>query len=171
MTYYSFFKDTDSDGSVVYLFSTKDNTIYTIVFDATLYLNYLNDFPQLLQNSFGIGIYADPKPLIKDPRVSKTIIEIIFDFFSTENKESIVLYHCDYIDGKQHIRNRIFEFWHNKGNTENRIFRYNLEVYIPEVNTNHYIGFVCLTDNHSKDDFINEFATFSVELISYDSPK
>ena len=171
MIYYSYFKDTSSDGSIAYLFSTEDNIIYTIFFDAIMYTTYLDHFPNLLQNGFGIGISAEPKPLIKDSKVSKTIIEIIFDFFSNENKESIILYHCDYIDGKQHLRNRIFEGWHNMANIENRIFRYSLNVDIPDANIIHYIGFLCIKNNEFKEDAINEFAEFSVDLVSTGSQK
>ena len=87
MIYYSYINDTTNDGSVAYLFLTEDNIVYTISFDATMYIHHLDNYPNLLQNSFGIGIFAEPKPLIKDPKVSKTIIEIILDFFSNENKE------------------------------------------------------------------------------------
>ena len=171
MIYYSYFKDTSSDGSIAYLFSTEDNIIYTISFDAIMYTTYLDHFPNLLQNGFGIGISAELKPSKKDFKVSKTIIEIIFDFISNENKDSIILYHCDYIDGEQRLRNRIFEGWHNIANVENRIFRYSLKVDIPDANIIHYIGFLCINNNKFKEDAINEFAEFSVDLVSSSSQK
>ena len=168
---YDYFQETDSDGSVGYVFVTKHNIIYTIAFDFTLYQRYLDNSPVLLGNSYGLGIYPEPSPSIQDSDVSITIIDIIRDFFFIAAKTSFILYHCDYKDGKQHLRDRIFRSWHKLANKDGAIFRYNLEVEIRDENNQgvkHYIGFICRDDNETRIEAEQEFTTFSVEFIAVD---
>jgi hypothetical protein len=46
-----------------------------------------------------------------DSRVSRTISEIINDFF--KNRENVLLYVCSNADGKQEKRHSIFNRWYN----------------------------------------------------------
>lgn len=168
---YGYFQETDSEGSVAYVFITKHNIIYTIAFDFTLYQRYLDNSPVLLGNSYGLGIYPDPAPTVKDSAVSTTITRIIKDFFTNIDRTAFILYHCDYKDGKQHIRHRSFSGWHDAANLDGAYFKYNLELSIcdeTDEEVKHYIGFMCRSDNQDKDEAEKEFKSFSVEFVLLD---
>jgi hypothetical protein len=166
---YDYFKEETEDGSIVYLFSTESDTFYTVSFDINLYANHLDRFPYLLEHGYGLGIYPNQdnsKPSIK---TSITIKAILADFFSTHQKDAFLLYHCDYTDGKQEYRNRLFEKWHSECKDDEKTYKYSLEV---EINVSedefvtHYIGFISKDDNENKDRAIEEFEQFSVDLIN-----
>ena len=54
-------------------------------------------------------INGNNKKSPRDPKVRETIIAIVENFFM-ENQE-VMLYICETGDGKQSMRNRLFEYW------------------------------------------------------------
>ena len=50
-------------------------------------------------------------PSLRDVKLRDTI-QLIFECFF-ENKNRVAVYICDSMDGKQHIRNRLFRMWFN----------------------------------------------------------
>ena len=155
------------DGSLAYVFSSDAAHIYTITFDISLYAGHLERFPFLLKDGFGLGLFPNETAVKKDENIAETVMDIIFDFLSN-NPTSFLLYHCDYNDGKQKIRNRLFDIWHAKSNHVGAIYKYSLEVEIKMPDNQivtHYIGFLCQKDNSNKANAIDEFEQFSVDLV------
>lgn len=64
-----------------------------------------------------IGVYQfyiqnkTKTPSLKDVKLKETIIAVFEHFF--EEKNRVAVYICDSMDGKQHIRNRLFQMWFN----------------------------------------------------------
>lgn len=167
MDCYDYFKEQTDDGSVVYLFEAGEGVFYTITFDINLYANHLDRFPYLLQNGYGLSIYPQNGKK-SSPKTAVTIKAILADFLEAEDKEAFLLYHCDYKDGKQEARNKLFQSWYAQESKEkNEYYKYSLEVEIDMINevVTHYIGFISKIENKGKEKAIEEFEQFSVDLV------
>jgi Family of unknown function (DUF6169) len=165
---YDYFKEETDDGSIVYLFGTDSDIFYQISFDINLYSNHLDRFPFLLQHGYGLGIYPSGSAK-SSPKVSNTIKAILSEFFSNQDPEAFLLYHCEHNDGKQAARNRLFDKWHNESKDEEKTYKYSLEVEInisPEATVKHYIGFISKSENSNNETAIEEFEQFSVDLLN-----
>lgn len=66
--------------------------------------------PDELVYQFAI-VNINNKKSPSDPKVRKTIIAIVEDFFLQNNE--VMLYICETGDGKQSMRNRLFQYWIN----------------------------------------------------------
>ena len=93
--------------------------------------------------------------------------------FLEEEPTAFLLYHCDFEDGKQALRNRLFDIWHAKSNHKGSIYKYGLEVEM-KVSADraamHYIGFLCKAENPNIENAI-KFEQFSVDLVLDGSQK
>ncbi len=168
MDCYNYFKEETDDGSIVYLFGTDGGVFYQVAFDINLYANHLDRFPFLLEHGYGLGIYPSQGDMKPSHKTSYTVKAILSDFFN-QDPVAFLLYHCEHNDGKQAIRNRLFDKWHNEAKEEEKTYKYSLEV---EININedevvkHYIGFISKDNNVNKDKAIEEFEQFSADLIN-----
>lgn len=172
---YDFIKEELEDGTIGYLFLTDNNIIYTVSFNISIYADYLNDYPCLLQNGYGLGFFPEyvtgkPDKCIHDPGISSTIEEITHDFMSSYDDNVFILFHCDSIDGKQAFRHKLFDKWYNTSRYKNEMFKHGLEV---EIKTEggesilHYIGFITKSRNKNIVLAIEELERFSVQLINH----
>lgn len=97
------------EGFVV--FSTEYDVSLTVGFCPTDLLTSDEAYEFVILN-------AEHKPSPRDPKVKDTIAAIVDAFFCSNN--NTVLYICETGDGKQALRNRLFQDWfsgyNNKGN-------------------------------------------------------
>ena len=152
---------------------TNNNIIYNISFDVSLYSNYLDSYPCLLQNGYGLGFFPDnieAKSKKKfDPLVSSTIESITVDFISSFGHDVFILYHCESNDGKQASRAKLFEKWYSNSAYIDKMFKHGLEVEIMTKDDGpiyHYIGFITQQTNKNIGNAIIELESFSVDLVN-----
>lgn len=91
-----------------------------------------------------------------DPKVRETIIAIIENFFM-ENQE-VMLYICETGDGKQSMRNRLFEYWFNHYRKHWNIMFLTASI-TDENGILNYAGIVLRNDHPRLKEIVNEFTT------------
>lgn len=171
MEYYSFSVDESSDGEHHYTFLSKD-CVYTVVFNPSQYIKYIETFPALLD--FGIGLsffqfrHDETSKKRKDPKVGNTICKILIQYLESQEVDSILLYHCDHTDGKQKGRSKLFSGWHEAFDKDNAIVKH--EVCVVEEGKageikEYFIGYLALSNNPRLKDASLEFDKFSATLI------
>lgn len=126
-----------------------------------------------MQNGYGFGFFVDEgeKGTVKkfDERIGDTIIDIAFDFISSQPDNTFLLYHCESNDGKQVHRHKLFDRWFNKCPHQDKICKQGLEV---KINTdygdivNHYVGFITQAKNKDIDKATTELEQFSVDIVN-----
>ena len=170
---YNYIKE-ELEDSYAYLFSTPLNRIYTVSFDASIYADFLESYPSLLKEGYGLSFHFDSygieaTKVTFDKGVAVTIHEIINDFLESKGKDTFILYHCQSSDGRQAVRASLFNKWFNKSTLNGDLFKSGLEV---EINISehekeyHYIGFICKANNRYKENAIIELEQFSVALVN-----
>jgi hypothetical protein len=103
---YNYIKE-ELEDSYAYLFSTPLNRIYTVSFDASIYADFLESYPSLLKEGYGLSFHFDSygieaTKVTFDKGVAVTIHEIINDFL--ESKGKTLLYYITVnhqMEGKQ----------------------------------------------------------------------
>lgn len=85
-----------------YLFETRHGVQYAVGFLDSFMIETDEAYEFILTNT-------NSKASPRDAKVRDTIISIMTEFFRVNN--STVLYICDTIDGKQEMRNRLFNYW------------------------------------------------------------
>ena len=168
VAYYSFSREQDTDDSYIYTFVTDSNSIYIVNFDVSGYKEYLEEHPLLLEHGYTLGIFRNSKSNA-DPRVRSTVFKIIIDHFAIRGKESVILYHCDIYDGKQRIRNALFDKWHKECESAKHFVKETLEVEIFDKDgcpVSFYIGFVTANNNPNLEKLRAEFEMFSVTMVA-----
>lgn len=114
-SYYSYVKEENDDDSIFYTFSTQNNLLYTVYFDAYEYQNKLENYPTLLQNGWAFGFkkkdFAPSTKKSQDEFIFPTIFQIMNDFISEYGNDAVLLYHCDSKDEKHPVRDRLFGKW------------------------------------------------------------
>lgn len=90
----------------------------------------------------------------RDPKVRETIIAIIENFFM-ENQE-VMLYICETGDGRQSMRNRLFEYWFNHYKKHWNIMFLTASV-TDENGVLNYAGIVLRNDHPRLKEIVNEF--------------
>ena len=98
----------------------------------------------------------------RDPKVRETIISIIEDFF-VENQE-VMLYVCETGDGKQSMRNRLFEYWFNHYRKNWNIMFLSSSV-TDENGIVNYAGIILRNDHPRLKEIVKEF-TDAVTLLN-----
>ncbi len=170
---YNYIKE-ELEDSYAYLFQTDLNKIYTVSFDSSIYAEFLEAYPSLLQEGYGLSFdfesYGLELPKNRfDERVGVTIHAIIAEFLENKGKNTFILYHCQSMDGKQAMRAKLFDKWFSASIFNCDMFKNGLEVEINISDTEkeyHYIGFICNTRNKYKDNAIGELEKFSVDLVN-----
>ncbi len=86
------------------LFTTDNGIRYIVSFDS--------DDASLSMLSYQLIIVnVDQLPSPRDRKLRDTIVAIVEGFFSTNNE--VMLYICETGDGKQAMRNRLFQYWYS----------------------------------------------------------
>ena len=107
-------------------------------------------------------INGNNKKSPRDPKVRETIISIIEDFF-VENQE-VMLYVCETGDGKQSMRNRLFEYWFNHYRKNWNIMFLSSSV-TDENGIVNYAGIILRNDHPRLKEIVKEF-TDAVTLLN-----
>lgn len=161
----------EEDEGVHYTFATLSNIAFAVSFTPDGYEEYLENFPALLEKGYCFSFFSkqwNQDCDKNDERVFSTLYSIIKDFMSDDiEKTSVLLYHCDGSDGKEEIRNRLFDRWERKV-SETDLFRHTTSVEIrkddKEVRT-YYMGFITFCDNPHIDALKREFEEFCYYLV------
>ncbi len=164
--FYSYYLEDDGE-ELYYIFTSKDAS-YTVYFRPREYIEYVEKFPYLLQNTFGFGFFKFPHIVNAkseiDNKVRNTIVKIIEDFFSNNSSDVILLYHFDYKDGKQSKRNRIFKKWYEFADSKNKFIKFDIPLIMPDGHSENYIGYLCLSNNPNLKLAHTEFESFALSF-------
>ncbi len=133
-----------------FVFSTDFNVAYVLSFE--------KDFIIQTQESYQLSLTnANRRPSPSDPKLKQTIIEIIYEYFRSNNYG--LVYICETGDNKQQARNRIFQHWFNSSKErENYVFLQG-EFKDEEGNEN-YGAVIIRKDNPNLNKVIEEFNEF-----------
>lgn len=138
-----------------FAFKTDYNVEYVVCFelDDILLKNETYQFSIINRNS-------KKSPL--DNKLRKTIITIIYEFFSCNN--TTILYICETGDGKQGMRSRLFESWYNNSQhkADFAVFSANITDSDGIVN---YAAIILRTDNPHFSEVVQEFSN-TIRLLS-----
>jgi hypothetical protein len=101
---------------------------------------------------------------IQDQKIGETISKIVFDFIDEHGNEVVLLYHCDFADGKQKGRDKIFKAWYENSSIKEGMVRKRIE--IREIKENgesidYYMGYITSDLNPLKEDVESEFSLFA----------
>ena len=110
-TPYKVFKVT-SDSEPFYEFTTKNNTVYDVVFIS--YEDYFPDIEVCKGRVFMLNFDIKKEVVEKrvyDGNIENTVAGIITSFF--KSVENVILFVCDSIDSKQRHRKITFNRWYN----------------------------------------------------------
>lgn len=102
-----------------------------------------------------------------DPKVENTLVEIIKHYLRRHNRESVLIYHCDTTDNRQHCRDRLFENWFSKFNHNDEFYKDRVMVELPQENgiaREYYLGFITNNSNPNIKLVKEEFSRFSYIL-------
>ncbi len=96
------YKATHAATEGFYEFTTDYGVIYSVGFMADDSIISQNAYQFIITN-------ANNRPSPKDEKVKEAIIVMIDEFFNTD--KNVLLYICETGDGKQAMRNRLFQYW------------------------------------------------------------
>lgn len=107
-------------------------------------------------------VNVDNLPSPRDQKLRKTIVAIVEGFFSSNNE--VMLYICETGDGKQAMRNRLFQYWYSH---YGRKFEFTfLSVSVKdEEGVMNYATLVMRNDNPRYSDVLTDFGQ-SVQLLN-----
>lgn len=100
------------------------------------------------------------KRATKDMKVKETVVTIIEAFF--EYNEYALLYICDTSDGKQQLRNRLFEMWYNTFSYKKEYTRLSASIMVEDVSF--YASVIIKNSNKNFALVSSEFNRFVVEI-------
>ena len=108
-------------------------------------------------------ICLDSEHPAKDPQVKDTVIAILEEFF--KNDLVSLVYICDTHDGRQAIRQRLFESWYHQYQCASHFEFVSKTLTVDQIN--YYMSFLCRKDNplleDRKDALENLYANLSVK--------
>lgn len=145
------------DGSV---FFTTDNSLHYIV-------SFDPDDVSLSHICYQLVIVnVDNLPSPRDIKLRDTIIAIVEGFFASNNE--VMLYICETGDGKQAMRNRLFQYWYSCYERKQNFTFLSASIKDEEGVIN-YATLIIRNDNPNYTDVVNEFA-LSIKVLN-DKPK
>lgn len=145
------------DGSV---FFTTDNSLHYIV-------SFDPDDVSLSHICYQLVIVnVDNLPSPRDIKLRDTIIAIVEGFFASNNE--VMLYICETGDGKQAMRNRLFQYWYSRYERKQNFTFLSASIKDEEGVIN-YATLIIRNDNPDYTDVVNEFA-LSIKVLN-DKPK
>lgn len=95
-----------------------------------------------------------------DRKLRATILLIFENFF--ENKNRVAVYICDSMDGKQHIRNRLFQMWFNSYSRKENYTLKTLTVDFDGIS--YYSALLIRKDNEDYDLYLHLYQRFIEQL-------
>jgi len=92
----------------------------------------------------------------------------VLDFLTQQGAETVLLYHCYANDGRQTVRNKLFDNWAKISGDRKHILKHSVEVAIDnnDGKQNMYLGFLTLLENPLINDLEEEFKEFSISLVT-----
>jgi hypothetical protein len=103
-----------------------------------------------------------------DILIKKTVTKIILDFFDSLGDKTVLIFHYESDDNKQHKRSKCFGRWYNdSGHVENFIVNEStIETYNGEnLIAVDFIGLILTSNNQSKNEVLDEFHRAKENLI------
>lgn len=113
-----------------------------------------------------IILNVDNLPSPRDLKLRDTIVAIVEGFFASNNE--VMLYLCETGDGKQAMRNRLFQYWYSRYERKQEFTFFSASIKDEEGVMN-YATLIIRNDNPDYTDVVNEFA-LSVKVLN-DKPK
>ncbi|OFX27419.1 MAG: hypothetical protein A2033_03150 [Bacteroidetes bacterium GWA2_31_9] len=110
---------------------------------------------------FSFDFEPDKKTNSKNARIGKTIISLIIDFF--KNNDAVLFYLCN-PDGKQHVRNYLFNKWYDSNNGDNFFIKEDAILTIDETNR-YYFSIIFRKDSKNAKVIIESFKSSINELV------
>lgn len=173
MPFYSYSFTVTDDGSVYYSFSTKTGTGYRVYFyPAADYSDYVLNYPELSNHGYIFGFTKvepdEDKAENMDLRIKDTIRLVVLDFMNLQKNLAVLLCHCDYYDGKQSKRMRLFKQWYDEGRKASMIFMEESEISTLDENGNvssrNFLGYLIAENNPGKVHIANAFQAIREDL-------
>lgn len=138
-----------------YRFNTDSGVEYAVIFDHDDLLQSCESYQFVITN-------VNHKKSPRDSKVRTTILLIIEEFFRQNN--TTLLYICESGDGKQNLRNRLFDYWFAvyKGNDRFVFLSTSIQ---DEEGIDNYAALIVRKDNPRLTSVITEF-TQTVQVLS-----
>lgn len=120
---------------MIYQFTTHTNckvAVYFIRLSDRYGINPQN--PQINPNhSYMMGLESDTSNCLhtknpRDTQIMHTTCDIIKDFFEVAGLESFIYFHCDYEDGKEDLRHKLFNMWFDNNNNDGSLSKENVDI-------------------------------------------
>lgn len=141
------------DGSA---FFTTDNGLHYIV-------SFDPDDVSLSHLCYQLVIVnVDNQPSPRDLKLRDTIVAIVEGFFTSNNE--VMLYVCETGDGKQAMRNRLFQYWYSRYERKQEFTFLSASIKDEEGIVN-YATLIIRNDNPNYTEVVNEFA-LSVKVLN-----
>lgn len=140
-------------------FTTDDGLHYIVSFDP--------DDVSLSHLCYQLVIVnVDNLPSPRDIKLRDTIVAIVEGFFALNNE--VMLYICETSDGKQALRNRLFQYWYSRYERKQEFTFLSASIKDEEGIIN-YATLIIRNDNPDYTEMVNEFA-LTVKVLN-DKPK
>lgn len=141
------------------VFTTDYGVLYIISFD--------KDDTSMSRTTYQFVILnANNRQSPRDKKLRDTIISIVEDFFNCNNE--VMLYICETGDGKQAMRNRLFNYWFssfiNKG--QYTLLQSSVK---DEDGTDNFFAVICRNDYPEAKKVVSEF--FDIVILFNNKPK
>lgn len=111
-------------------------------------------------------VNVDNLPSPRDIKLRDTIVAIVEGFFALNNE--VMLYICETSDGKQALRNRLFQYWYSRYERKQEFTFLSASIKDEEGIIN-YATLIIRNDNPDYTEMVNEFA-LTVKVLN-DKPK
>jgi hypothetical protein len=158
----------EEDGRTSYVFTSSNGSVYSVSFNSNEYDKYTELYPHLFTYGYSFGFFRMTKPVNRvkeDELIFSTIEAIVIDFCNKIGNEIVLLYHCDYKDGRQSFRDKLFRDKFEASLNRDGFKRDRYELYIPEKDESHYMGYITPVSNPKIDLVQLEFDACSFNLM------
>ena len=169
------------DGVIVASFTTKTSTEYRVYFyPAKDYFDDVVDGSIISMYGYYFGFTKvapnEDKKEPFDPRIMNTIVNVIDEFYSSNGKECLLIFHCssDWGNDKKEKRARRFDEWFERANTKKCFKKYNEEIVVNEFVSNEgittvdkeFMSIILQCENENESVALEEFRFIKDQLIS-----
>lgn len=141
--------------------SDGNSLIFYTRYGLTYEIGFVEDYTFFDENTYQFFIVEKSgNRFLKDSLVKLTVWTIIEAFF--QENSNVLLYVCDTSDGKQAVRDRLFDIWFNEYERREEYMHFTAKV---ESDSVYYFASVILRATHPQLDEIREaFELFTEEL-------
>lgn len=145
---------TETEKGVTYKFMTDSGVSFSVSFLPDELLSCCPSYQFIIANT-------NHKPSPRDPKLSQTVMAIIYEFFN--RSDVAMLYFCETGDGKQGMRQRLFDYWFSSS-PRNSSFTCISGMVCDEEGVMNYVALVSRLDNPCLQQAIFEF-TQTLQLL------